>query len=221
MRLERSGWPSRHLAGRPRDRLLAGTLSGLLMAAALAAAHQEAPSPPRAQSPLAKRAFLPIIKLAPDFALTSHTGHPVLLAGLRGKVVLLDFFYASCPDVCPLMSAKLGALQRRLKHLGVLGKEVVLLSASFDSVRDTTEALRDYAKGMRALPGGWFFLRGDSAEVSRLLQQYDVWVKPYSDGSFDHSMRIYLIDRQGRIREIYNYNFFTVEQVVLDIQSLR
>lgn len=221
MRLERSGWPSRHLAGRPRNRLLAGTLSGLLMAAAVAAAHQEATFPSGAQPPLAKRAFLPIIKLAPDFALTSHTGHPVSLADLRGKVVMLDFFYASCPDVCLLVSAKLAVLQRRLKNLGVLGKEVVLLSASFDSLRDTPEVLREYARGMRALPGGWFFLRGDSAAVSRLLQQYDVWIKPYPDGSFDHSMRIYLIDRQGRIREIYNYNFFTVEQVLLDIQSLR
>ena len=190
------------------------------MAAAGAAAHQEAPFLSEAPPPLAKRAIFPIIKLAPDFTLTSQTGHPVHLTDLRSKVVLLDFFYASCPDACPLISAKLGALQRRLKDLGVLGKKVVLLSVSFDSLRDTPEALRGYAKAARALEGGWFFLRGDSAEVGRLLQQYDVWVKSYPDGSFDHSMRVYLIDRRGRIREIYNYDFMTVEQVILDVQSL-
>ncbi len=206
--------------GGSRRQAIVGLLAGLLMAAASTAAHQAAPLPSAVSAPLARRAFLPVIRLAPDFTLTSHAGQPVRLADLRGKVVLLDFFYASCPDFCPVTSARLATLQRRLKSQGLLGKEVVLLSASFDSLRDMPEALRDYAKSVRALPKGWLFLRGDPAEVTHLLREYDVWVRPHPNGSFDHSMRIYLIDRQGRIREIYSYTFFTVEQVLLDIQSL-
>ncbi|MGH7428363.1 MAG: SCO family protein, partial [Candidatus Methylomirabilaceae bacterium] len=121
---------------------------------------------------------------------------------------------------CPVIAGKMGTLQRRLKQQGVLGRDVVLLSASFDPEKDTLDVLRRYAKTARAEPGGWFFLRGDDADVSRLVQDYDVWVKRSPDGSFDHSMRIYLIDREGRIREIYNYTFFSVEQVLLDIRSI-
>jgi len=190
------------------------------MAAASTAAHQEAPSLRRPSPPVAKGALLPVIKLAPDFTLKSQTGHPVNLADLRGKVVLLDFFYASCPDICPLITSKMAALQRRLNRQGVLGRKVVLLSASLDPVKDTVDAVRHYAKGVRALPGGWFFLRGDESEVTRLLREYDVWVRPAPNGSFDHSIRIYLIDQQGHIREIYSDNFLSVAQVLLDIQSL-
>ena len=212
--------PSRPLAGRSRGRFVAVVLCALLSAAAPTAAHQQAPSPPRPSPPLTRGSFLPVIRLAPDFTLTSQAEQPVHLAELRGKVVLLDFFYASCPDVCPLITGKMAALQRRLKRQGRLGKEVVLLSASFDPVKDTLEALRRYAKGAQAVPGGWFFLRGSETEITRLLQEYDLWIRPSPDGSYDHSMRIYLIDRQGRIREIYSYNFFSVEQVLLDIHSL-
>lgn len=212
--------PYRPRTGRPRGRFVAAAFCALLGAAASSPAHQEAPSLRHPPLPAAKGAFLPVIKLAPDFTLTSQTGHPVRLADLRGKVVLLDFFYVSCPDFCPLITGKMATLQRRLNTQGLLGRKVVLLSASLDPVKDTVEVLRRYAMAVQTVPGGWFFLRGNESEVTRLLLEYDVWVRPSPNGSFDHSMRIYLIDRQGHIREIYSYNFFSVEQVLLDIQSL-
>ena len=212
--------PSRPVAGRSRGRCVAVVLCALLSGAAPTAAHQQAPSSRRPSPPHTRGAFLPVIGLAPDFTLTSQAGRPVHLADLRGRVVLLDFFYASCPDVCPLITGRMTALQRRLKRQGLLGRKVVLLSATLDPIRDTHETLRRYARASRAEPGGWFFLRGSATEMGSFLRGYDVWVKPQPDGSFDHSMRIYLIDREGRIREIYNYNFFSVEQALLDIQSL-
>jgi len=204
----------------PTRRIIAGLLGLWLMAVASATAHQQAPVGMGTPPPLPSTGVLPVIKIAPNFALQTQAGQPMQLSDLRGKVVLLDFFYASCPDFCPVVTAKIGTLQRRLKQQGVLGRDVVLLSASFDPERDTPDALRRYAKTARAEPGGWFFLRGADAEVSRLVRDYDVWVKQSPDGSFDHSMRIYLIDREARIREIYNYTFFSVEQALLDIRSL-
>jgi protein SCO1/2 len=185
-----------------------------------ATAHQQPPPGTGTPAPLPSKGFLPVIKLAPNFALHTQEGRSMRLSDLRGKVVLLDFFYASCPDFCPAVTGKMATLQRRLKRQGLLGREVVLLSASFDPRRDTLDGLRRYASAMRADPGGWYFLRGGDAETGKLVQDYDVWVKPSPDGSFDHSMRIYLIDREGRIREIYNYTFFSVEQALLDIRSL-
>jgi cytochrome oxidase Cu insertion factor (SCO1/SenC/PrrC family) len=196
--------------------LLAGLWAGLGPVVP-AVAHQGGSAEPPVP---AKRAVLPVIKPAPDFLLVSHTAEPIRLADLRGKVVVLDFFYASCPDLCPLATARLARLQRRLHRAGLLGRRVVLLSATLDPARDTEAVLRAQAEATGAKPGGWLFLRGGPSELDRLLAAYDVWTRRAPDGSIDHSMRIYLIDREGRIREIYSYSFFTVEQALLDIASL-
>jgi protein SCO1/2 len=201
-------------------RILAGVLGLWLTAVPSATAHRQPPSGTSTPAPPPSKGFLPVIKLAPNFALQTQAGERIQLSDLRGKVVLLDLFYTSCPDFCPAVTGKIATLQRRLKRQGMLGREVVLLSASFDPAKDTLEALRRYARTVRAEPGGWFFLRGNGTEIGRLVRDYDVWVKPSPDGSLEHSTRIYLIDREGRIREIYNYTFFSVEQVLLDIRSL-
>jgi protein SCO1/2 len=190
------------------------------MGASPAVAHQDPPARSGDAPAAVRRTHLPVIRPAPDFALVSHLGTPLRLSDLRGKVVLLDFFYASCSDICPAISGKMAVVQGLLKSRGTLAKQVVLLSASFDPEADTAEALRQYAGRLRASPDGWLFLRGDDTAIGRILRAYDVWVRRAPDGTFDHAERVYLIDRQGRIREIYSYAFFAVEQVLLDIESL-
>jgi len=128
--------------------------------------------------------------------------------------------YTSCTDTCPLITGKLALLQRRLRERKLLGREVVLLTVTFDPERDTREVLQRYARGFRADPSGWFFLRGTPEETRRLLTLYDVWVRPAPDGEFDHSDRIFLIDQAGRIREIYSQRLFSPESVLDDILSL-
>jgi protein SCO1/2 len=128
--------------------------------------------------------------------------------------------YASCTDACPLITGKLALLQRRLQQQTLLGSRVVLLTVTFDPERDSREVLQRYARGFRADPSGWFFLRGTPDETRRLLALYDVWVRPAPDGEFDHSDRIFLIDQAGRIREIYSQRLFSPESALGDILSL-
>ncbi|MBI4611494.1 MAG: SCO family protein [Candidatus Rokubacteria bacterium] len=164
--------------------------------------------------------YLPVIRDAPPFALDRADGRRVRLADLRGKVVVLAFIYTSCTDTCPLISGKLATLQRRLQDKKLLRDRVVILSITFDPGRDRPEVLQRYAKGFRADPEGWLFLRATEAETQRLLREFDVWVRPAPDGEFDHADRIFLIDQAGRIREIYNQRLLAVKWVLRDVLSL-
>lgn len=164
--------------------------------------------------------YLPVIREAPPFTLERSDGRQLSLAELRGKVAVMALVYASCTDACPLITGKLALLQQRLRERKLLGKEVVLLTVTFDPERDSREVLQRYARGFRADPSGWFFLRGTPEETRRLLAAYDVWVRPTPDGEFDHSDRIFLIDQAGRIREIYSQRLFSPESALDDILSL-
>lgn len=164
--------------------------------------------------------YLPVIREAPPFALERSDGGQLRLADLRGKVAVMAPVYTSCTDTCPLITGKLALLQRRLQQQKLLGARAVILTVTFDPERDTREVLQRYARGFRADPNGWFFLRGTPEETRRLLATYDVWVRQAPDGEFDHSDRIFLIDQAGRIREIYSQRLFSPESALSDILSL-
>src|SRR5262245_2817471 len=97
---------------------------------------------------------------APDFTLIDQDENPVQLSSLRGKVVLLDFIYASCPGPCPLLSRKFSQLQKTLGER--VGKEVMLLSITVDPQHDTPAVLKEYARRYQADTAGWKFLTGST-----------------------------------------------------------
>jgi protein SCO1 len=84
---------------------------------------------------------------------------------LRGKVVLINFFYLTCGDICPLMTANLVRVQAALGER--LGREVFMYSITLDPQTDTPEVLKQYAAGYGVKPG-WSFLTGQDAEIQRL-----------------------------------------------------
>jgi protein SCO1/2 len=86
--------------------------------------------------------------------------------------------------------------------------------------RDSAAALQDYARRFEANDANWLFLREQPAQLRPVLAAYDEWTKRLSDGDLDHPARVYLIDRQGMIREIYALSFFDERQVFHDIQML-
>lgn len=104
---------------------------------------------------------LPAIGPAPEFTLTTHEGRPLALRELRGKVVVVTFIYASCADTCPILTAKLAGIQRRL---GPALGSVFFAGVTVDPERDTPEVLRRYAATHGARPG-WYFLTGRRADL--------------------------------------------------------
>src|SRR5438552_10905506 len=103
-----------------------------------------------------ENARLPVVGPAPEFTLTTAAGSRLSLADLRGKVLAVTFIYAACTDTCPLLTAKMTELQRRLGR--DFGARVRFVSITVDPEVDTPEVLRGYAKAPGANVEGWSFL---------------------------------------------------------------
>lgn len=161
---------------------------------------------------------LPIIRQAPEYLLTATDGRTISSADLFGKIRLETFVYTRCQDTCPLVSAKLARLQRRLAARGLLGDRVLLASITLDPAHDSPAALARYAAGFGADARGWLYLRGTPAETRRLRAAYGDLVRPGQE--LAHGDLIFLIDGENRVREIYSQRLFDPEQALGDVLGL-
>ncbi len=163
---------------------------------------------------------LTVIADAPDFALHDPNGKLVRLSDLRGRTVLVAFIYTTCTTTCPILSRQMAKLQGQLKREKMLPGRVMMYSVTVDPARDSAAVLARYASDLRADPAGWVFLRDNSEALLPVLDAYREWTKAMPDGEIDHPARLYLIDAQGRIREIYSLAFFDPRQAMIDIRAL-
>lgn len=154
------------------------------------------PPPPPANS-------LPVVAaLGGDFRLPSTRGGELALADLRGKVVLLNFGFTQCPDVCPMVLTRLGNVLRELEKQGIDMARVQPLFVTFDPERDSLAHLGEYLAYFHPSLVG---LRGDDAQTRDVARQYKVVYVAQDAGSeagyvFQHSDFIYVIDTWGRVR---------------------
>jgi protein SCO1/2 len=200
-------------------RVLAVGLTALSGLSALADERGAGATVPRTEN-LTASPRLSVIAPAPDFNLLDTAGRNVALSDYRGRVVLLAFIFTSCPGVCPLISRQMAALQTELKNQGLFPQRASLLSVTVDPETDSAEVLSNYARSFDADPTGWRFLRDEPAKLRKVLATYDEWTKRMPKGEIDHPARVYLVDSQGRIREIYSLSFFDERQAKLDILVL-
>lgn len=155
----------------------------------------------------------------PDFTLTDQTWQPVTRASLRGKVIAVNFIYTRCalPQFCLRVSNTFGVLQKRFKEQ--LGRELVLLTITFDPQRDTPEALSKYAAQWKADPKTWHFLTGAVADVRRVCAMFGVDYFP-DEGLMNHSVRTAVIDRNETLVANIEGNQHTPEQLGDLVQSV-
>ena len=123
----------------------------------------------------------------PSFVLESAFGQAIVTKDdLANQYVVLDFFFTSCPSICPKMSGNMQRIQQELKDLGGFS----LVSISIDERRDTVQRLREYATLYEADTNTWSFLRGSREEVFRLADALKIGVVESdlpTSGGFDHS----------------------------------
>ncbi len=139
---------------------------------------------------------------APEFALTDQNGKRVSLKDYRGKLVLINFIYTNCKGTCPPLILKFKELQLDLKE--EFKKQIALISISFDTEKDTPEALKKFAENQKADLSLWTFMTGSQAEIDKVLQDYNVAVRKGPDGEFGHINLVVMIDKDGKMR----YNFY-------------
>ncbi|HZS65828.1 MAG TPA: SCO family protein [Burkholderiales bacterium] len=130
------------------------------------------------------------------FALPDSAGKLRSLAEFRGRLVLLYFGYAYCPDVCPTDLAAIGGA---LRLLGDKAAEVQPLFVTLDPSRDTPQVLREYAA---AFHPSFIALRGSDADTMSVARSYKVFYEKVPDGkggyAIDHAAFTFLLDRDGK-----------------------
>ncbi len=140
---------------------------------------------------------LPELGSVPAFTLTDQTGETFASPDhLKGQVWVADFMFTTCPGPCPRMSSQMHQVQMALEKEGIK-----LVSFTVDPKHDTPEVLAEYGKTYKASPGVWYFLTGTQPDLNHL--SLDVFKLGPVDGTFEHSTRFVLVDRQGNIRQYY------------------
>jgi len=148
----------------------------------------------------------------PDFTLIDHTRQPVRLSSLAGKVVVVNFIYTRCalPQFCLRVTNNFGVLQKRFAK--ELGRDVVLLTITFDPQRDTPDVLAAYAAQWKPAAKTWHFLTGPVAEVRKVCALFGVEYFP-DEGLMNHSLRTAVIDRAGTLVASVEGNSYSPEQL--------
>ena len=172
------------------------------------------------------KVYLPVLYEAPGFTLTDQDGLEVELSDFRGKVVVMDFIYTRCPDICGELNYKLQGVWHQLE--AELRQDFDLISVSFD-LYDTHEVLKQYDK-FYDVPR-WQFLTGTEKQIHQVTNDYGVFYEMKMAGAeqahesshaveFDHSIVIVLIDRDGMVRKTYADPYFLEKDMIRELEYL-
>tara|TARA_E500000178_G_C17002363_1_gene746344 strand:- start:1458 stop:2162 length:705 start_codon:yes stop_codon:yes gene_type:complete len=145
------------------------------------------------------------------------------------KITLLNFMYTTCTDIngCPLATAVFHKIQQKVSKDPELSKKIRLLSLSFDPKNDTPDVMKLYATGTEKQLVDWQFLTSSSPELlDPILRGYQQRiVKEYDEngnyiGSISHILRVFLIDQEKNVRNIYSVSFLHPDLLINDIKTL-
>jgi cytochrome oxidase Cu insertion factor (SCO1/SenC/PrrC family) len=172
---------------------------------------------------------LPVVKPAADGAVLDAAGAPRrLLNVLAGRITVLSFVYTRCsdPNGCPLATAVLYQIHGATAGDRELARHLRLVTLSFDPGHDTPETMAKYSRvaATRETRSPWEFLTTTSErQLQPILDAYGQLVQRPADpaaGSPTHLLRVYLIDRQLRIRNIYGLDFLDPRLLLADVRTL-
>ena len=151
----------------------------------------------------------------------NQLGKTVTLDSLKGKVLVIDFFFTHCPTICPALARSMKRLQDSFK--GDNDSIVQFLSISIDPEHDSVEALRTFANRYTSNHDSWWFLTGNKKDIYNFaLNELKASVADANiDTAFIHTENFFLLDRDRVVRGWYN-GFDTLEQarLVRDIPIL-
>jgi len=174
---------------------------------------------------------LPVVKSAADGALLDSNNKAITLRDLtHGRITVLSFIYTRCaaPKACSYATGVLNQLHLLSAEDETLAKNLRLVSISFDPEYDTPLRLAAYSENVREEGSGceWRFVTSKSrADLEPILAAYDQAVDKRQNpadpqGPLYHTLRVFLIDREGRIRNIYSSGTLDPRLVVADVKTL-
>lgn len=158
----------------------------------------------------------------PDFNLINQLGEEVTQEIIEGKITVADFFFTTCPGICPKMTTNMILVQEAFKN----DNDVLIMSYSVTPDYDTPEILKSYADAKGINAKNWQLLTGERQMI------YDLGRKSYfveedlglekTEDEFLHTENFVLVDENKHIRGIYNgLNKVSVAQLIADIKTLK
>jgi protein SCO1/2 len=161
-----------------------------------------------------------LYRTIPDVELTAQNGKPFHTNSVKGKIVVTDFFFASCQGPCPRMTNQLTRVQQALRG----DTNFRIVSYTVDPARDTANALNEYALRFKADTAQWKFITGDKKKLYDLARYSYFLPVDSGDGGpedFIHSDQVILLDRDTHIRGYYSgTDSAAIDSLIVDIKTL-
>ncbi len=156
-----------------------------------------------------------------DFSLLNQYKEVITQKATENKIYVANFFFATCQSICPAMTNQLTRVQQTEKN----DTNFLILSHTVNPMHDTAEVLLEYASKYGAQKTKWQFLTGDKKSIYKLAKD-DYMVNALEDDGteegFIHSEALLLIDKQKRIRGIYDgTDSLQVNKLINDISILK
>lgn len=138
----------------------------------------------------------------PDFELVDQEGHLVNTSTIQNKVFVAEFFFTSCPSICPKMQAEMLRFYEKYKD----NPDVLILAFTIDPARDSVPTLKKYAHKLNIETSKWHLLTGNKDSIYALAENFLVSASedPDAPGGHVHSGNFILVDKQRRLRGYYD-----------------
>ncbi|MBC7438511.1 MAG: SCO family protein, partial [Flavobacterium sp.] len=136
---------------------------------------------------------------APTFSLTDQNNQKVDNATFKGKVFVVEFFFSTCPTICPIMNKNLVEVQKAF----IANSNFGIASISINPANDTPEVLKKHVEFLKISSPNWHFLTGDRTYIFNLANKgFNLYagLNPKIVGGFEHSGLFAIIDKKGNIR---------------------
>lgn len=159
----------------------------------------------------------------PDFSFVNQYGDTISQADFENSIYVADFFFTSCPTICPVMKSQMIRVYEHFQDQ----PEVKILSHSIDPYHDSVSVLRDYAEALGVNDRKWQFVTGDQdaiyeiGEKSYMVTAAEDTVAAEETGGFIHSGAFILVDKKKQVRGLYDGTIEKdVNQLIRDIELL-
>ncbi len=166
--------------------------------------------------------FQPVDKEAPDFTLQDADGRTIGSVDLRGKVVVLNFVYTNCPDVCPLHAERIAEIQEMINQTPM--RDLVrFVTITTDPKNDSPEVMRTYGRERGLDPANWTFLTSGperNTATRELVERFGHKFTKEGDGYQVHGVVTHVIDMEGRWRANFHGLKFQPTNLVMFINAL-
>ncbi|MDB5118376.1 MAG: electron transporter [Mucilaginibacter sp.] len=160
-----------------------------------------------------------IYQTIPKFSTVNQYGDSISNKKLDGNIYVADFFFTTCPSICPVMHRNMLNVYNEFKNAG----DFKIISYTIDPKHDSVNILKKYADNLGITGNTWWFLQGKKEDIYKLSESYLVR-RPEEDAKqlFIHDGYFILIDKQKRIRGTYDGTVpEQVTQLIADIKTLR